>query len=297
MPNSLSFYLTCLTLCDFLAAQPSVILAFMYYHLTERFSDSFMFFKTYQFIKVFINPFGLLFSMCSNWIITLATLYRLIALKYPIRSRDFDRKKYSIYTLLCLFLCGTICIIPMFSLVVNRVYCKLNSKRVFTIDLTSERISARIYMILLNILFYYLPWIFSLFLFIFLLRLLRNAEPVKNPSIFSNTHGKTVRRFLKRFNIRISLENKAINRITLMTSILLFIYLFLQFLTFISTKFEITFKQIEISLLDDNNQTIISKYGFLFNHLFFAINHSFKFFVYYFVNQRFKRDFMSLFKL
>ena len=90
IPNSLTFFLISLNLCDLLATQPSVILAFMYYHLTARFSDSIVFYKIYQFIKVFINPFGLLFSMCSNWLVTLAAFYRFISIKYPIRSRVFE---------------------------------------------------------------------------------------------------------------------------------------------------------------------------------------------------------------
>ena len=298
IPNSLTFFLISLNLCDLLATQPSVILAFMYYHLTARFSDSIVFYKIYQFIKVFINPFGLLFSMCSNWLVTLAAFYRFISIKYPIRSRVFDNKKYSIYFILCLLLCGTFGIIPMFSLVVTKLCCTLNSKQVFnsfTIDLNSDMISARFYMIILNIFFFYVPWTINLVLFIFLLKLLRNSEPLRNPSILSSSHGKTVQRFLKRFNIRISIENKAINRITLMVSILSFIYLICQFFTFILIKFEITFNEIEISFfLNDNNQMSVI-YGFLFNHFFIAINHNFKFFVYYFVNQSFKRNFMNLF--
>ena len=175
--STLTILLIGLAISDILAPQANAILAFTHYHLSHRYSNSVLFLKFNNFVRYIIQPLGSMFTMSSSWIITLTTLFRLIAVMCPFKARTLINKRLAIFSLVGIFLFSLISIIPIYTLLVTKERCTPDHKHVysgFDIDIRSKLLE--FYIPVLQILCFYLPWLTSLLLWFFLIRSLRNAE-------------------------------------------------------------------------------------------------------------------------
>ena len=197
--------------------------------------------------------------MSSNWLIALTVLYRLISIKYPTKGRMLNNQRVALYSLLFIFLISLICITPMFALLVPIRRCTPDRKMTyesFDMDLNSDKFKAKSYLLVIEVLFFYLPWLTTLFIWFFLLYNIRRGESGRTNSILSNTSGGNVEaRFLKRFKFPSQIQDRLNNRITLMILVMVLVFLICQFFTFLFTTFELVYNKIEFSSFVNENST------------------------------------------
>jgi hypothetical protein len=175
--STLTILLIGLAISDILAPQANAILAFTHYHLSHRYSNSVLFLKFNNFVRFIIQPLGSMFTMSSSWIITLTTLFRLIAVMCPFKARTLINKRLAIFSLVGIFLFSLISIIPIYTLLVTKERCTPDRKHVYSgFDLNIRSKLLESYIPVLQVLCFYLPWLTSLLLWFFLIRSLRNAE-------------------------------------------------------------------------------------------------------------------------
>ena len=175
--STLTILLIGLAVSDILAPQANAILAFTHFHLAHRYANSITFLKFNNFIRVFVQPLGSVFTMSSSWIITLTTLFRLIAVMCPFKARTLINKRLAICSLIAIFLLSLLSILPLYTLLVTTVRCTIDRKQAYSgydINIKSDLLKA--YIPVLQVLCFYLPWLTSLLLWFFLIRSLRNAE-------------------------------------------------------------------------------------------------------------------------
>ena len=139
--------------------------------------------------------------MSSSWIVTTTTLFRLIAVVAPLKSRILITKKVAYYTLAVIYGFGLISIIPIYSRLMYVEKCTKHTKIRFKglgIQVLAASFIQKVYTPGLNhfsfyqykpdsfilknffkgmqVMCFYLPWIIALFLWFFLLRSLKNHD-------------------------------------------------------------------------------------------------------------------------
>ncbi len=178
MMTTLTILLIALAISDILAPQANALIGFSHYHLSHRYSNSVNFLKYYDILRYIIHPLSTMFTMSSSWIVTIATLFRLIAVMWPFKARTLIDKKVASISLLIVFGFSLASIIPIYSNLVRTKKCTSDNKIQYTalsIQITSEFLQ-KAYVPYIHIMSFYLPWLISLILWLFLLRSLRKSE-------------------------------------------------------------------------------------------------------------------------
>ena len=158
-----------------------------------------------------------MFTMSSSWIITLTTLFRLIAVMCPFKARTLINKRLAVVSLIAIFLFSLISILPIYALLVTKERCTLDRKQIYSgydINIKSKLLES--YIPVLQVLCFYLPWLTSLLLWFFLIRSLRNAERtfavcVQKDSVYSTggTSGASNSLYSKRSSSVLQKQNTA----------------------------------------------------------------------------------------
>ena len=176
--TTLTILLIALAISDILAPQANALIGFSHYHLSAKYSNSVNFLKYYDILRYIIHPLSTMFTMSSSWIVTIATLFRLIAVMWPFKARTLIDKKVAIVSLFIIFGFSLASIIPIYSSLVTINKCTSDNKIQYvalSIQITSELLQ-KAYIPYIHIMSFYLPWLISLILWLFLLRSLKQSE-------------------------------------------------------------------------------------------------------------------------
>ena len=69
--------------------------------------------------------------MSSSWIVTATTLFRLMAVKFPFKSRYIINTRVTYYTLICIYSFGLLSIIPIYKSLEVENQCIKGTKIVY----------------------------------------------------------------------------------------------------------------------------------------------------------------------
>jgi hypothetical protein len=175
--STLTTLLIALAISDMLAPQANALLAFCHYHLSHKYGNSVNYLKMTDFLRHIIQPLSSMFTMSSSWIVTTTTLFRLIAVMWPFKARTLINKKCAIFALMLIFGFSLISIVPIYSGLIIRQKCTRDNKgQYMAFDLQMSEFLRKTYVPTLNVTCFYLPWLTSLTLWIFLIRSLRKSE-------------------------------------------------------------------------------------------------------------------------
>ncbi len=139
--SPLTILLIALAISDILAPQANAFISFSHYHLTKKYSDSVFYLKYSDFLRYVIQPLSTMFTMSSSWIVTTATLFRLIAIILPLRARSLITKKCVYISLVIIFGMGLISIIPIYSSLIMVTKCTKQTRieyKGLTIQMNSD---------------------------------------------------------------------------------------------------------------------------------------------------------------
>ena len=272
--STLTYLLIALAVSDILAPQANALLGFSFYHLSNKYGNSVSFLKFENFLRFIIHPLSTMFTMSSSWIVTLTTLFRLIAVKYPFTARYLLDKQKAIYSLFAIFGLSFVSIIPLYSnLSLKAKLTPDHQYQYFAFEIGEiSDLMKQIYTPLLLSLCFYLPWSLALIFWIFLIKSLRNSTNqfpnsicsvhyTSNPSNrqnsfvnmkkskslaeiqFSNERDRMNSMSTTRLCLR-DIHKHSYNKITLMVSILCATSLFCRLFTF-SSILEIAFNHFQ----------------------------------------------------
>lgn len=178
MLNTLTILLIALAISDILAPQANAFIGFSHYHLSKKFSNSINYLKYYDILRYIIHPLSTMFTMSSSWIVAIATFFRLIAVMWPFKARSLIDRKVAFVSLLIVFGIGLTSIIPIYYNLVPIVKCTSDNQQQYialSLHIQSDFLQ-KAYIPLIHVMSFYLPWLISLILWIFLLRSLRQSE-------------------------------------------------------------------------------------------------------------------------
>lgn len=135
--------------------------------------------------------------MSSSWIMTATTLFRLIAVKMPLKARSIINKRLAYTTLLLIYGFGLISIIPIYMSVFKTHKCTNDFKIYQTIGIRPSMFMSKMYTPTMQVMCFYIPWLIALITWIFLLRSLKKHNENTNYLIGGNyksdrKHSKTV---------------------------------------------------------------------------------------------------------
>ncbi len=278
--STLTYLLIALAISDILAPQANALLGFSYYHLSSKYGNSVAFLKFENILRYIIHPLSTMFTMSSSWIVTLTTLFRLIAVKWPFTARYLLDKKKALYSLFVIFSLSFASIIPLYTnltLKIKQTPDYQYNYFAFEIGEISDLMKTSYTPILLSLCFY-LPWSLALIFWIFLIKSLRNSSNQFPNSICSihytsNNSNRQIPfvnmkkskslveiqsergRLNSMANGRISLREihkNSYNKITLMVSILCFTSLMCRIFTF-SNILEIAFNHFQSKSKNPNS--------------------------------------------
>jgi hypothetical protein len=185
--STLNILLIALAISDILAPQANTLLAILFYHLENNYSDSVYYLIFSDILRHIIQPLSTMFTMVSSWIVTLTTLFRLIAVMFPFKARTLINRKCALVCLFFIFSFSLASILPIYFSLVRRVKCTRDFKSqyvAFEMQVTSE-LMAKVYVPMIQTMCFYLPWLLSLTLWLFLLRTLKRSEKNFNVSLVS----------------------------------------------------------------------------------------------------------------
>jgi hypothetical protein len=293
--STLTHLLIALAVSDILAPQANALLGFSYYHLSSKYGNSVTFLKFENILRYIIHPLSTMFTMSSSWIVTLTTLFRLIAVKYPFTARYFLDKKKAFYSLFAIFSLSFASIMPLYSNLsfkIKQTPDQNNQYVAFEIAEISD-LMKQAYTPMIQILCFYLPWTLALIFWVFLIKSLRNSSKQFPNSICSihytsNTSNRSplftnMKKSKSLVEIQLSNERGRINsmsttrlclrdihrhsynKITLMVSILCFTSLICRIFTF-SNILEIVFNHIyPLIKYSKSIDTPFSNFSYSFN--------------------------------
>ena len=112
--STLTYLLIALAVSDILAPQANALLGFSFYHLSSKYGNSVTFLKFENILRYIIHPLSTMFTMSSSWIVTLTTLFRLIAVKYPFTARTLINKRKAVFSLIVIFGFSLVSISPLY---------------------------------------------------------------------------------------------------------------------------------------------------------------------------------------
>nr|QVK45707.1 G protein-coupled receptor [Proales similis] len=178
MMSTLTILLIALALSDMMAPLANALVAVSFYHLSGKYENSVEYLKFNDILRHIIQPLSTMFTMCSSWIVTLTTLFRLIAVVKPLKARALITKRCTVVCLTIIFGCSLASIMPIYASLIRRVKCTSDRQQqyvAFDIQITSQMM-AKAYLPLLQTLCFYLPWLIALALWLCLLRTLKRSE-------------------------------------------------------------------------------------------------------------------------
>jgi hypothetical protein len=176
--TTLNILLIALAISDILAPLANALLAFSFYHLSNRYGDSVNYLIFDDILRHIIQPLSTMFTMTSSWIVTTTTLFRLIAVLWPFKARTLINKRFALISLFVIFGVSLVAIMPLYASLVRRIKCTRDQKSkymAFNMMVTSE-LMAKAYLPTIQTMCFYLPWLIALTLWLFLLRSLRRSE-------------------------------------------------------------------------------------------------------------------------
>lgn len=185
--TNLNILLIALAISDILAPIANVLLAISFYHLSTPYGNSVDFLIFNDILRHFIQPLSTMFTMSSSWILTLTTLFRLIAVMLPLRARSIINKRFAYLCLFIIFGFGLVSILPLYASLIRKIKCTRDSKLqyvAFDMEITSE-LMAKYYIPMIQTLSFYLPWCLALILWLFLLKALKKSEKSFNVTFTS----------------------------------------------------------------------------------------------------------------
>lgn len=294
--STLTILLTGLAISDLIAPQANCLIAIIYYHLYPLYQNSVYFFKVYSFINYIIQPLSTAFTMSSSWIITITTLFRLIVVCKPFKARTLINKELALISLAVIFSLSLLTILPIYFSLETVKYCTEDKQNIFTVfgqKQSSQGFIQTYYILILQILCFYLPWITSASLWIFLIRALKKAE-MKFASYATSATACIPQQ--PKSSITNYCENRRQNihhRLTYMVILLCFMNLTCQLCTFVFI----------FELIHNANSTLTNAkqkyphfmaYTFLFNNIFLGLNHSCNIFIYILTNPKFRANLVHL---
>ena len=259
--STLTYLLIALSVSDILAPQANALIGFSYYHLSQKYGNSVVFLKFENILRFIIHPLSTMFTMSSSWIVTLTTLFRLIAVKYPFVARSLIDKKKALISLMAIFGFSLAFIMPLYAGLILKLKCTPDNKFAYTAFEIIEfsHIMKKVYTPLIQTMCFYLPWSLALIFWIFLIKSLRNSSKefgidcatTRNFSISVSTNRNFFRHDSKNESLRLNslgdcrishstLRKRSYNKITLMVSILCFTNLICRVFTF-SFIFEVIY--------------------------------------------------------
>jgi hypothetical protein len=162
--STLTILLIALAISDILAPQANALVGFSHYHLSYKYSNSVEFLKFYDILRYIIHPLSTLFTMSSSWIVTIATLFRLIAVMWPFKARTLIDRKIATISLLVIFGFSLASIIPIYSSLVTVKKCTSDNKIQYaglSIKISNVFLH-KAYIPYIHIMSFYLPWLISL---------------------------------------------------------------------------------------------------------------------------------------
>jgi len=250
--STLTHLLIALAVSDILAPQANALLGFSFYHLSSKYGNSVTFLKFENILRYIIHPLSTMFTMSSSWIVTLTTLFRLIAVKYPFTARTLINKRKAVFSLIVIFGFSLASIIPLYTGLMLQNKCTRDNKYhyvAFEMKDFSEFMK-KAYTPMMQIMCFYLPWTLSLIFWIFLLRSLKESS--KNLQIQGSYTSSLAKKSpstpsdsFKDTNSRMSntdTRKRNTNRITLMVVVLCFTNLICRVFTFCFI-FEVIFNE------------------------------------------------------
>ncbi|CAF1040047.1 unnamed protein product, partial [Brachionus calyciflorus] len=260
--STLNTLLIALAISDILAPMANVLLAISFYHLSIPYENSVNFLIFNDILRHFIQPLSTMFTMSSSWILTITTLFRLIAVMLPFKARTLINKRFAIICLFVIFGFGLISILPLYASLIRKIKCTKDNKIqyvAFDMEVTSE-FMAKYYILMIQSLSFYLPWCLALILWLFLLKALKQSEkcfnvsftpkdsPTNVPMLDSSKHhfifahnnheSSSIHSHIPVQNTDSRINNaqtrlKSYNRITLMVVVLTFTNLICRLFTFV----------------------------------------------------------------
>ena len=126
--STLTYLLIALAVSDILAPQANALLGFSFYHLSSKYGNSVAFLKFENILRYIIHPLSTMFTMSSSWIVTLTTLFRLIAVKYPFHARTLINKRKAVFSLITIFGFSLASIIPLYTGLMLQNKCTRDNK-------------------------------------------------------------------------------------------------------------------------------------------------------------------------
>ena len=262
--TTLSYLLISLSVSDILAPQANALLGFSFYHLSPTYGDSIEFLQFENILRFIIHPLSTMFTMSSSWIVTLTTLFRLIAVKYPFTARRLINKQKAVRSLMAIFGVSLVSITPLYT------HLKLTIKK--TPDQTRDYVAfemkefnpvmKKAYTPFIQTMCFYLPWSLALIFWIFLIKSLRKSSREFGFDIVSRQNSRRESRlessvYLKKetysqsFRMspmrdsgmsNVGMRSRSYNKITLMVSVLCFTNLICRVFTFCFV-FEVIFNE------------------------------------------------------
>ncbi len=182
--TTLTILLIALAVSDILAPQANALLGFSFYHLSSKYGNSVAFLKFENILRYIIHPLSTMFTMSSSWIVTITTLFRLIAVKYPFHARTLIDKRKAVFSLLFIFGFSLASITPLYyNLLLIKKFTP-DQKHLYVVFEMKEfsELMKKTYTPFVQIMCFYLPWTLSLSFGIILIRSLKNSSKRFGPS-------------------------------------------------------------------------------------------------------------------
>jgi hypothetical protein len=263
--STLTYLLIALAVSDILAPQANALLGFSFYHLSSKYGNSVTFLKFENILRYIIHPLSTMFTMSSSWIVTLTTLFRLIAVKYPFTARTLINKRKAVFSLIFIFGFSLVSISPLYYklLLVKRL---TPDQKYYYLAFEMKDFSEfmkKAYTPIMQTMCFYLPWTLSLVFGIILIKSLKSSfksfgMPFSSSQFsisLTNNNGSTQTRpdlscyymhgqssiTESRMN-NVHVRHKSSNKVTLMVTVLCFTNLICRIFTF-SFCFEIFFNE------------------------------------------------------
>jgi hypothetical protein len=139
--SALTILLIGLAVSDIMAPLANFLLAFSYYHLEDKYSNSVFFLQLTNYVRFFLQPLSSAFTMSSSWIITTTTLFRLIAVRWPFKARTIINKNVALTSLIVIFTVSLLSVVPIYTHLMIKDACTDDKTQVYkTFVIHSESI-------------------------------------------------------------------------------------------------------------------------------------------------------------
>ena len=150
-----------------------------------------------------------MFTMSSSWIVTATSLFRLIAVIYPLKARSIINKRLAYNALIVIYGFGLLSIIPIYLSVFKTSKCTSDGKSEFeTIQMKPSMFMVKVYTPAVQVMCFHIPWLTALITWFFLLRSLKKHN--KNIGLLTGGNFKSDTKYSSTRNRHNALEENSL---------------------------------------------------------------------------------------